>query len=166
MRTIVTFKYSQPSHTPSSFSLQNLLFFLLDVVNFFCPCSHSRRTSASEISGTVSVYKENKTITGVFLQGSSSFIQITKQFHSFVSTAEEAGCFKEKVEQKCTQLIMSLDFVHKSIASCKDHWKKNTNRQLINCGIHYAGWGGVTVFGATESFIRYCFPNDFWHLPV
>lgn len=77
MRTSIPFKCSQPSHTPSSFSLQNPLF-LLQTLWGFCPCSCSSRTSISEIAGTVSKYKENKTVPGVFLHGSSSFIQITR----------------------------------------------------------------------------------------
>lgn len=167
MRTTITFKYSQPSHTPSSFSLQNPLFLLLGIgiYIFFAPVVAVAEQVFSEIAGTASKYKENKTITRVFLQGSSSFIQITKQFHSFASTAEETGCCKAKVEQKCTELIMSLNFVHKSIANCKDHRKKNSNRQLVNCGIHHAGWGGVSDFGTTVSFIRYCFHNDFLTSP-
>lgn len=96
MRTIITFKCFQPSHRPSSLSLQNLLFLLLDIVIFFAPVVIVAEQVSERLLELYQSTRKIKQLQEYFLQGSSSFIQITKQFRSFASTAEATECRKQR----------------------------------------------------------------------
>lgn len=164
MRTIITFKYSQPSHRPSSFSLQIPLFLLLGIVIFFAPVV----VVAEQVSERLlELYQSTRKIKqlqqyfykgAVFLyrsQNSSTVLLPQLRQLSAANKGRAKMHWANHVTEFCTQIHSQLQ---RSLR--KEH-------QQIASKLWNSPWGVRRRLSfELQSFIRYCFPNDFWHLPV